>query len=606
MRPSNRDPRGGWSWTTLVWGGWLLGVSVPMLAGQALAFGRGFTVGRTLALSLAVLPVLAWAYAREGPPWPRPPGLASRALRAALLALAGLLWALVVVPVALWPRSPLGAFSQGVPTWDVLYYHLPKAADVVQRGHFWNLALPYGQYPPGWEMLLALSVGIGHSAEGLGPAAGVALVGLLVSFHGLLQRETRWPAAVTAVLVGGMMFSFYLPVPNNPWRELGRVVHYASGVGKNDVLAAALLLSVLGHGPFGVHPSGRRVHRVGLGLSLAAALAVKPQVGLWAGGLTVAAGATRRVGPRVWAAWAAGGVLGSLWLVRNVALLGRPFSPVAAVLQRRSLAYHLADPRLWHSWPKTLLLAGALTLFLAGWAWRRPSWRGAVLVAAGLLLGFTFTPASVQPHGERLRVAWRLGLAALVWLWVLAWAWLAHGGLRPRRPPSRRAALGLTAVALALTVALATRYGWRLRVEPAYGHGLYDPFPQPVGTGGYWSVFAYLHRCLPAAAVDFDGAPPWYVYGPDLARRPVRPGHYPGGQADAVPQPAADYWLVCAAAWRPYGRVEDPAAVAEQVRRWQAAGHQVLYADPACALARATASPTDGAVLCEPVVSPMP
>ncbi len=579
--PSAQRP----GWPALLLAGWLLGVSVPLVVGQGLAFVGLFRVGFVLALSLALLPGAAWAYARAGLP---PAAAPTRGAPWAWLLPAALLWALVVYPVLLWPRTPLGGFMGGAMAWDVVYYHLPKATDLVQRGHFWNLALPYAQYPNGWEGLLALSVGLGRSAEGLGPASGVALLGLLLAATVLLQRLGRWPGVLAGLVVGGMFFSFYLPVPNNPWRELGRVVHYASGVGKNDLFAAALVLAAWAHLPWGLGEPAARPHPWGVAWALSAALAVKPNAGL-----AVLAGIVAALGParaprRAWVLWGAAAGMGLLWLVRNMLLMGRPFSPIAGILARRALVYALPRPELWARPPKTFLFVSVALAALVLWAWRNPRWRRPVL-AAGLLYGlFLFTPAGTKTEGPRLRVAWRLGLPVLLWTWVLLWAWATEIARRTRRRFPQTPRLGRgghLALALALSLALLARYGHHLRWEPEHAWLLYDPFPEPVGVGGYWSVFDYIRREVRGAAIDFDHAPPWYVYGAGLGNRPVRPGHYPAGLPAAVPQPRAELTLFCQAAWQPHGRVQDPAAVQAQARAWQAAGRRVLYADAACALA---------------------
>jgi len=582
-------------WLPLALAGWLLGVATPLLVGQVLAFLRVFSVTTALMLSALVLPGLAWLYARDGAPYTLPRST-SQTLAPAWIGVAVLLWALMVVPVLLWPRSALGGFMGGAIAWDVVYYHLPKAADLVQRGHMWNLALPYGQYPLGWETLLALSVGLSHRADGLGPASAVALVGFMLAFAALLHRETDWPVWGTILAVGGMMFSFYLPVPNNPWREFGRVVHYTSGIGKNDVLAAALLLTTLVHLPLSRSRAHARLgaHPTGVGLALAAALAVKPHAGLLALALVGVGWVSRRPRPKgkvLWAWLAAAGV-GSLWLVRNLLLLGRPFSPIADILARRALMYALPQKVFWVSLPKTWLLVSAALVGLTFWAARHPSWRGPVAAAWVLYGGLLGTPASARLEGAHGPVAWRFGLALLAWIWVLLWAWVAPYGRRLVLPARVRRGwrVGQTVLALALTVGLLVRYGHRLRLEPEHGWLLNDPFPTPVGRGGYHSVFDFIHRQVRDAVIDFDGAPPWYVYGPGLTNRPVRPGHYPAGMPAAVPQPKPDHWLFCAATWQPHGRVADPDAVTQQVAQWQAAGRTVLYADTACALARAEPS----------------
>ncbi len=582
-------------WLSLLLAGWLLGVSTPMLLGQGLAFVHAFTVGRVLFLTLLVLPGLAWMYARAGiptsrrslAPWPRP-------VRLALAALAGGLTALVVLPVWLWPRTPLGGFMGGYLAWDVAYYHLPKAVDVVQQGHLWNLALPYGQYPLGWEILLALSVGLGHSAEGLGPAAGVALLGLLLAWAVLLQDAWRGPSSLALAMAAAAFFSFYWPVPNNPWRELGRVIHYASGIGKNDPLAAALVLSALVHLPLRPGSEHAPLHLPGAALSLAAALAVKPNAGLAVLGLLgvsllISSGARRL---RAWLLWAAAIATGSLWLVRNLALLGRPFSPIAAVLQQRTLAHALQTASFWHHPDKTWLLMSALLLALSGYAWIQPAWRRAVGAGWVLYILFLFTPASARPLPKGWQVAWRLGLPLLLWVWALvAYGWTAGPAARLSWRWTRGRTWVVSIGLGVLTSALLMRYGHHLRLEPEHAWVLRDPFPQAVGRQGYASVFAYIQQEVRGAHIDFDGAPPWYVYDPALSNRLARPGFYPAGMPWAVPQPHPDHWLFCRAKWGPHARPLDPAAVAERVAQWRAQGLEIRYVDDACALARAPSRP---------------
>jgi len=579
----NLKPR---PWPTLIFAGWLLGVSVPLLIGQILAFIGWFRVLLVLALSLGMLPFLAWAYVKEE--WLPTPADSSldHYLQIALWVFAATLWTLIIFPVFLWPRTRLGAFMGGVIAWDVIYYHLPKAVDLIQQRHMWNLAIPYGQYPTGWETLLALSIGIGHSAEGLGPAAGIALFGFLLGFGLLLARETRWPYVLAEVLIGVMVFSFYIPVPNNPWREFGLVVHYASGIGKNDLLAAALILSTLWHLPLSIHPTVRRGNRWGVGLSLATAIAVKPNAGL-AASLFLLLTALHIRWPtkrKTWIAWISGGVIGSLWLIRNLMLLGRPFSPIAEILGRRAILYALSKQNFWQPLPKVWLFVTLMVLILGLWAWRYPSWRPAVSGAIMLYGLFLVTPASVTK--QHLRVEWRLGLALLAWIWVLLWAGFAQilrSWYRWRIPGLQ---LGSALLVLLGTGLLLHRYGHHLRLQLEYARILYDPFPQPVDMDTYWSVFDFIHREIRYAAIDFDSAPPFYIYDPDLTNRIARPGFYPAGMPNAVPQPQPDHWLFCSVVWSPKAKVKNPDAVMQKVAAWKEAGFTILYIDSACALAR--------------------
>ncbi len=561
-------------------------MTIPLLVVQGLAFLKGFTLLRALVVSGLLLPVMAGLYVREGfPPLPASPRF-PRPLAWLLWTLLGLwLAVLVLFPVVFWPRTRLGVFLP----WDLIYYHLPKAADLVQRGDMWNLALPYGQYPLGWEGLLALSMGWSGTAEGVGPAMGLALVGLGLGLMLLLQREGKWPMVGAGVVVPLMFFSFHLPFPGNPWRVLGLVV--AESLGKNDVFAAALVLGALYHLPLSLRPAPRG-HGVGYALTLAAAFATKPHSGLMVLGLGLMAWwwSSRRRRAWRWDRVVVGGLslaVGLLWLVRNLLLLGRPFSPIVAVLQRRAVMMAVWQPSFWQPWPKTFLLLGAFLALLTLVAWRRPAWRRPVAAAWWLVGVWSVTPAGVMSAG---RIDWRFGLAPLLWAWVLVlaggtailrhrrWAWAGRPGV----------VLVLGGLTLGGGLWTGVRYAHFLSWEPQYGHVLYDPFPEPVGVGGYRSVFDYLDREVRYGTIHADGVPFFYLYDPAWTNRPVRPRAFPSGMPRAVPQPVPDHWLYCAVRWdwRHRAYPEDPDRVRRVARRWARLGRDILYQDAACVLAR--------------------
>src|SRR3972149_6538555 len=58
---------------------------------------------------------------------------------------------IIILPLLRWPESPIARQLQ----WDAAAYHFPKAIELYKNGSFWDLSIPYGQYPNGYESLLS-------------------------------------------------------------------------------------------------------------------------------------------------------------------------------------------------------------------------------------------------------------------------------------------------------------------------------------------------------------------------------------------------------------------------------------------------------------------
>jgi hypothetical protein len=66
---------------------------------------------------------------------------------------AALVILLIVLPTAAWPYSPISETLH----WDAGLYHFPKALEMVKTGSAWDLSIPYGEYPFGYESLIAFA-----------------------------------------------------------------------------------------------------------------------------------------------------------------------------------------------------------------------------------------------------------------------------------------------------------------------------------------------------------------------------------------------------------------------------------------------------------------
>ncbi len=544
-----------------------------MLTGQALAFLGLFRLPLALAVSAVAGYGVFRAYGREGLPVVPPPRVVFPRLLSWFLGATGAIaLGVSLVPLLAWPVRT-HKYQPWV-LWDVVYYHLPKAVDLLQKGHMWNLALPYGQYPLGWETWLALLVGLQGNALGLGVLSAWVVGMWAFLMWALLRVEARLPAGLALFVVGVLAVAVHVGWRLAPWHLIS-FLHL--GIGKNDHAAAVLVLFGL------LHARPARFHRWGYLLALAGAWAVKPWAGVVLLGLGLVAVLRRpedrlhRLGAMVVAL-----LLGNLWLIRNLVLMGRPISPIGEVLQRRALLWHVFRPAFWELPRYQLLFITGVVAGLVLWAVFRRAWRTPVAVLAWMYAVFLVTPAVVLPSGV---MQWRFALALLSWVWVL----LARWGMEVwpwTRAPARRLAWGLLALAgLAVWLSF-PKVPQMWMVEPRARYIIEDPFLEPVGEGPYRSVFAYIDRNLRNARIEAS-VPFYYLYDPDLTNQGARPGHFPAGMPNAVPQPQPTHRLFCDLRWQWRGNAlpQDPEEVQGVRRDWEALGYRILYVDAACVLA---------------------
>ncbi|MCX7976466.1 MAG: hypothetical protein N2646_05275, partial [Bellilinea sp.] len=60
----------------------------------------------------------------------------------------------ILLPLIRWPYSPIS----DVLHWDAGAYHFPKAIELYKSGTYWDLSIPFGEYPNGFESLLAFGL----------------------------------------------------------------------------------------------------------------------------------------------------------------------------------------------------------------------------------------------------------------------------------------------------------------------------------------------------------------------------------------------------------------------------------------------------------------
>ena len=452
---------------------------------------------------------------------------------------------LALYPVLRWPFSPI---SHPL-TWDAGLYHFPKAIEMLARGSAWDLSIDYGEYPFGYESLLALAFGLNNGGYLIGLVHALIAAYFFLAVWLLVARYTRLPRGLVTLLVAVLMLSrlFFPKLDSNIWWIIWTQVIL---IGKNDLLLAAALLSLVLFMPLG-HGKGR-FFLPGLGAASMIALSVKPNAVLlviFAWGLVlfqlIRDGQLKpRIKELLGAALLA--LPGLLWAVRNLVVLHALFSPDTLKLGGLSIAGNLTNPFLYKHIPTQLYLVLAVLLLAlaAALRWRRLG--GYVLTGLVFVLTFVLTPASafLGNNQQPAQIAWRFAVGLLGYEFVLllvlfeplivrVYEWLAERWL--------------PAAACMLLIAGFCVWGLRtgsdLLVPMAYGERvLQDQFATPVGVDGYFSAYDYVHRNIHHSVVIVENGLPYYLYDANFTNTVTR-------------SRPAEYLVAFKTAWTP-GRQE--------------------------------------------------
>lgn len=489
----------------------------------------------------------------------------------------------ILLPLIRWPFSPVS----DVLHWDAGAYHFPKAIELFKTGTYWDLSIPYGEYPNGFESLLAFSLLLTGKETLFGAMhALIALLGYLAVWT-LAWRYTRLPGGLIALLTTLVFVSGEMVVANNPWWIIS---DQAFMIGKNDLMVSAGVLATIAHAPVGPRAETARLHLPGLALGTAFVLAVKP-VGVYAVlpfWLPVLLDWARRIfkpaaDARPWREIlfsAAVTLPAAAWIVRNLVVIGMLFPPGDWEMNEWSIANNLTNPYFYNYLPKLFLfvLGGiGLVFFLA--LWRRSPSLGQALGLLVLFAAFAITPqtAFYGRNDQPTQIGWRFGIALLAYLFVLflvivqplmmkILTWLE----------SRRILLVTAALAVVLAGAgLVWTNRGLLRVLPGNDIVLRDQFRESVGVDGYFSAYDYLRKNIRGAVVQVDHGLMYYVYGPGFSNEPTKL-HYPLGMAGAVPQRDPQYYVTFCADFWAYLPEECPEYLSSPAftARWQ-----LIYSD---------------------------
>lgn len=474
-----------------------------------------------------------------------------------------LLISVFLLRMVLFPYSSAGNI---VPL-DALYYHFVKAIELVRTGTMWDLAIPFGEYPAGYESLISAGILLTGSVYPAGIVHAAGLLLLVLTLYLLLCRLTALPAEGSLFL--SVVLFFY---PD--------LYSHALVIGKNDLFLSTLILAAVLHSPIFSPPlrlekgpaaevsntTQTPFHPFGLAFATLMAMSVKPGgflilaflwlVVLIQSGQAYRQGSARKYLPLAWFVAAVVIMIPcGFWVIRNVAIMGRFVSPEVSSFFQGSIAASLTDPKLYHSGTDSaaLTLLTAWLFILSGviFLTRRFSlWLPLLLIV--MWLAFFTTPLSAFHTIQRniLHIEWRYTTHTFLLMAVLCLS-LAEPLLVKAYPLAMRiptlSAGALITVCIGLLMVI--NPADLITFNPANAQRLHDLYPEPVGTDGYRSVYDYVQREVHHSVIIYNGAVPYYLYAPPYTNRILDVFPQPIGLPDLLPRPVPDYFVYLRPAW---------------------------------------------------------
>jgi hypothetical protein len=458
----------------------------------------------------------------------------------------GALLLLIVVFVqrmALYPYSNLGSNIAA----DAMSYHLVKGVELYRTGTMWDLSILYGEYPIGYESLIALGVMLTRTMYPIGIAHALNTVFLSLTVVLLLRRYTRLP--LEWLLLGSVSLFFYPDL----YSQL-------LVIGKNDLFLSAALLAALLHSPLNRRNSDTSAHVYGLAFCTVIATCVKANGAvipglLWLLTLYYWWQAYRAQSPAPYLKWRDFGIALLLmlpavfWLIRNIGIMGRLFSPEVSSFFGGSILANLGDMRLYTSGADSTALI-VLTLWLVilvalVFISRRftPALPLLLLILWGL---FVITPLGAFHTTEKtmLHIEWRYTTHTFLLMAVVCIVLLENIFTRLLRRAEAYPRLMAAGVALGcLGVLLVLNPVRLMSINPDHTLRWQDPYAGAVGTQGYRSGYDYVKREIRDSTIIYNGGLAFYLYDADFTNTIRSTEQFPLGMPDLLPRRMPDYFV---------------------------------------------------------------
>jgi hypothetical protein len=477
-----------------------------------------------------------------------PPRLEALLFAAAFL----LLVLLVLLPLARWPFSHISETLH----WDAGAYHFPKAVELYRSGNLWDLSIPFGEFPNGYEALLSFTLSLSGADLLFGSVHAALALFFFLTLWLLGRRLTNLSGGLLALLIVLLMISGRVTLSYNPWWIYSDLLYT---IGKNDLMAGNLTLLGFLFAPISSKENRPAYHWPGLAIVSFLALSTKPYAAyallpIWLLIFWREYQVTRPTLP--WKTFLIASLIvipGIWWVVRNLMVLGVIFPPEVLEMQQWSILSNLSNPFFYNYLPRNFVfvLAICLILLLVGLLRKRIhfSFIAAQLI---LLLAFIATAetAFFRDTQKPTVIAWRFGIALLSWVFLSLLILLEPLLQRLVRILLRPRFVGplLALLILGLSAWLIWNDRGLLNYVPENGIVLCDQFREPVGKDGYHSAYDYLQKNIRNAVIQVENGMLYYAYGPGYTNAPTKL-QYPWGMQDRVPQLTPDYFLVFERPW---------------------------------------------------------
>jgi len=429
---------------------------------------------------------------------------------------------LILIPIMRWPESIAGDWFP----WDAGKYHFPKAVEMVRSGSANDMTIAYGEYPFGYESLLSFSMLVSGNANLFGWMHALIDLFFILSFWLLAKRYTQIRSSFLLLLITLVILSNYFFKFLNLWRvfQMEMVT-----VGKNDLLLAASILSILFFYPFPKTGKFDMWAMVPIGVAGMIALSVKPNAAYVLAPLWILLG-----GKMVWKVlrnWVRESkssliiylissslmIPGVIWILRNLVLNGKIFSDYVLEASKWSIASNLTNPYFYKYIPKNLYLIIGLTLIMVLISIKKfPKYRWQAGILLLLVISFIFTP--VTAFFLRTDVAasinWRFGQAMLAYIFIVLLLLAKDLVKRINFDGKIRKLAGYVYAPFLLLIALGIVWSqvWVLERKPENAIILRDQFRESVGVDGYYSVYDYVQKNVCDSTVWVENGLPYYVY----------------------------------------------------------------------------------------------
>ncbi|MBT3239928.1 MAG: hypothetical protein HON98_04485 [Chloroflexi bacterium] len=466
-----------------------------------------------------------------------------------------LLFGLILWPLFRWPFSGL----QFPIEWDAAFYHFPKAIELFRSGSFWDLSIPYGQYPNGYESLLSFGISILGNEYLFGFVHGLITLFLFLSIWLLGKRYTKISGAIlfwgiAFVFVSGKLISY-----GNPWVIFTSLIYT---IGKNDLFLGAVILAFLLHSPIGRKKSDNPFLLEGMAILTMIGISIKPNI------IYVIAPIWAYTGFLIWRKkeYLANGfwkkmivvtlitLPGILWIIRNLVVLQTIFTKtLLQTLNTKNVFSILFDPDFYSD--ISLIFVGLIFFgIISGTQFIRKKKPSLSILLTYYLLFFAFiiTPATIHVEGgtSRILIVWRFGIALLGLFFILLLVLFEplHISFFKTIKTNKFFEISFSIIILLLSIFIVWDQRHLLQTGEVNKIVLLTPYKEPSSNTEYRDVYDFIQQNIRNSNIFIIEGLPYFTYGTNFTNSPTKL-QYPLGQPDTVPQLTPEFLLVTPNYW---------------------------------------------------------